>query len=350
MATREALAAEAFAYTARYDTAIAAGSPRRARTSRRCTCARSRRSSTCPTARTPTSARRYYAQVGARAHVLAEVQQHHGKQLSFNNLLDLDAARAVVREFEVPACAIVKHNNPCGVAIGSGALDAYRRAFACDPLSAFGGVIALNRRVDRETAEAIAEQFVEVLFAPGYDDGALEVLDRRSPTCASSRTASAACRCWASRTCARSPAGCSSRTATGRAPSARTWRSSPSRPPTEEEWRDLLFAWRVCRHVKSNAIVLARDGATVGIGAGQMSRVDSVRLAVEKSRLEDAQRHGDGLRRLLPLRRRPRALAIEAGVTAIVQPGGSKRDDEVIAAADEAGITMVFTGRRHFRH
>ena len=185
-----------------------------------------------------------------------------------------------------PACAIVKHNNPCGVATGSGALDAYRRAFACDPLSAYGGVIVLNRRVDRETADAIAEQFVEVLFAPGFDDGALEVLsekpnlriledrERRLPLLGEKDV----------------------RQVTGgllvqdrdQADAERAGMEVVTgRPPTEEEWRDLLFAWRVCRHVKSNAIVLARDGATVGIGAGQMSRVDAVRLAVEKSRLED---------------------------------------------------------------
>ena len=211
-----------------------------------------------------------------------------------------------MRDFDAPACAIVKHNNPCGVATGSGALEAYRRAYACDPLSAYGGVIVLNRRVDRETADAIAEQFVEVLFAPGFDDGALEVLaekpnlriledrERRLPLLGEKDV----------------------RQVTGgllvqdrdQGDAERTGMEVVTgRPPTEDEWRDLLFAWQVCRHVKSNAIVLARDGATVGIGAGQMSRVDAVRLAVEKSPLDGPQRRRDGLRRLLPLRRRPRA-------------------------------------------
>ena len=290
----------------------------------------------------------FYAQIGARAHVLSQIQQHHGKQVGFNNILDLDAARAVVRDFDSPACAIVKHNNPCGVATGSGALDAYRRAFACDPLSAYGGVIVLNRRVDRETADAIAEQFVEVLFAPGFDDGALEVLsekpnlriledrERRLPLLGEKDV----------------------RQVTGgllvqdrdQADAERAGMEVVTgRPPTEEEWRDLLFAWLVCRHVKSNAIVLARDGATVGVGAGQMSRVDAVRLAVEKSRLEDLSGTAMASDAFFPFADGP-ALAIEAGVTAIVQPGGSKRDDEVIAAADAAGVTMVVTGRRHFRH
>jgi phosphoribosylaminoimidazolecarboxamide formyltransferase/IMP cyclohydrolase len=285
--------------------------------------------------------------VGARAHVLSQVQQHGGKQIGFNNILDLDAARAVVRDFEAPACAIVKHNNPCGVATGSGVLDAYRRAYACDPLSAYGGVIVVNRRVDRETASAIAEQFVELLFAPGFDDGALEVLadkpnlrvledrERRLPLLGEKDV----------------------RQVTGgllvqdrdQGDAERTGMEVVTgRPPTDDEWRDLLFAWQVCRHVKSNAIVLARESATLGIGAGQMSRVDAVRLAVEKAQqeLKGAALASDAF---FPFADGP-ALAIEAGVTAIVQPGGSKRDDEVIAAADAAGVTMVVTGQRHFRH
>jgi phosphoribosylaminoimidazolecarboxamide formyltransferase/IMP cyclohydrolase len=290
----------------------------------------------------------FYAQVGARAHVLSQVQQHQGKQISFNNILDLDASREAVRDFDVPACVIVKHNNPCGVAIGSGPADAYRRAFACDPLSAYGGVIVLNRRVDREAAEAIVEQFAEVLFAPGFDEDALEVLtqkpnlrvledrERRMPLLGEQDV----------------------RQVTGgllvqdrdQAPVERAGMEVVTgRPPSEDEWRDLLFAWQVCRHVKSNAIVLAREGATVGIGAGQMSRVDSVRLAVEKCLLDDMRGTVMASDAFFPFPDGP-ALAIEAGVTAIVQPGGSVRDDEVIAAADAAGVAMVFTGERHFRH
>jgi phosphoribosylaminoimidazolecarboxamide formyltransferase/IMP cyclohydrolase len=233
------------------------------------------------------------------------------------------------------------------VATGSGVLDAYRRAYACDPLSAYGGVIVVNRRVDRETASAIAEQFVELLFASGFDDGALEVLaekpnlrvledrERRLPLLGEKDV----------------------RQVTGgllvqdrdQGDAERTGMEVVTgRPPTDDEWRDLLFAWQVCRHVKSNAIVLARESATLGIGAGQMSRVDAVRLAVEKAQqeLKGAALASDAF---FPFADGP-ALAIEAGVTAIVQPGGSKRDDEVIAAADAAGVTMVVTGQRHFRH
>jgi phosphoribosylaminoimidazolecarboxamide formyltransferase/IMP cyclohydrolase len=279
--------------------------------------------------------------------VLSQVQQHGGKQISFNNILDLDSARAVVRDFDAPACAIVKHNNPCGVAVGSGALEAYQRAFACDPLSAFGGVIVLNRRVDRETAAAIAEQFVEVLFAPGFDDGALEVLaakpnlrvledrERRLPL-------------LGEKDARQVTGGLLVQDRDQSIADRAGMEVVTGRPPTEDEWRDLLFAWQVCRHVKSNAIVLARDNATLGIGAGQMSRVDSVRLAVEKAQqpLQGAAMASDAF---FPFADGPE-LALKAGVTAIVQPGGSKRDDEVIAAADEAGATMVVTGQRHFRH
>ncbi|HKE80132.1 MAG TPA: bifunctional phosphoribosylaminoimidazolecarboxamide formyltransferase/IMP cyclohydrolase, partial [Solirubrobacteraceae bacterium] len=233
-------------------------------------------------------------------------------------------------------------------AVGSGALEAYRRAFECDPLSAYGGVIALNRRVDRETAEAIAEQFVEVLFAPGFDDGALEALsakpnvriledrERRLPLLGEKD--------------ARQVIGGLLVQDRDQGPVEREGMEVVTgRPPTEDEWRDLLFAWQVCRYVKSNAIVLARDNATVGIGAGQMSRVDAVRLAVEKCRLEDMTGTVMASDAFFPFADGP-SVAIAAGVSAIVQPGGSVRDDEVVAAADEAGVAMVFTGERHFRH
>ena len=281
-------------------------------------------------------------------HVLSMVQQHHGKQLSFNNLLDLDSARALIRDFEVPACAIVKHNNPCGVALGRDPQAAYAGAFASDPLSAFGGVIAINRQIDAELARKVAEQFVEVLIAPGFDEEALAILgekpnvrlledqERRVPL----------------------PTEFDIRQVAGGMlvqdpDSSRDDREQmevvTQRRPTDAEWSDLLFAWRVCRHVRSNAIVVARELATVGIGAGQMSRVDSVRLAVEKARADSLAGSSLASDAFFPFADGP-ALGIEAGVTAIVQPGGSKRDDEVIAAADEAGVAMVFTRRRHFRH
>jgi phosphoribosylaminoimidazolecarboxamide formyltransferase/IMP cyclohydrolase len=347
MPTRESLAAEAFTYTARYDTAIARWFAEKSDDFPQQLITAYEKVVDLPYGENPHQRAAYYQQLGGRMHVLSNVKQHHGKQISFNNILDLDSARAIVRDFEVPACAIVKHNNPCGAALGTSALEAYERAFACDPLSAFGGVIALNRRVHRATAEKLSEQFIEVLFAPGYDDDALEILtrkpniriledqERRLPLLGQPAI----------------------REVTGGLlvqdrDSARDEREGmdvvTKRRPTEEEWSDLLFAWRICGHVKSNAIVLTGELATVGVGAGQMSRVDSVRLAVEKARVElqGASLASDAF---FPFADGPE-LAIEAGVTAIIQPGGSVRDDEVIAAADEAGVAMVFTRKRHFRH
>jgi phosphoribosylaminoimidazolecarboxamide formyltransferase/IMP cyclohydrolase len=275
------------------------------------------------------------------------VAQLGGKPLSFNNVLDLDSARLLTAEFQIPACVIVKHNNPCGVAVGRDGLEAYQRAFACDPMSAYGGIISINRRVDRKLAEAISQQFVEVVFARGYDDAALEVLgakpnlrilddrERRNPNMIEPHL--------------RQVVG-------GVLVQDRDWdleertemQVVTERRPTEAEWSELLFAWRVCKHVRSNAIVIARDLATIGIGAGQMSRVDSVRLALDKARngVSDAVMASDAF---FPFSDGPE-LAIEAGVKAIIQPGGSVRDPDVVAAVDAAGAAMVFTARRHFRH
>jgi phosphoribosylaminoimidazolecarboxamide formyltransferase/IMP cyclohydrolase len=275
------------------------------------------------------------------------VRQHHGKQLSFNNLLDLDSARAMADEFEVPACAIVKHNNPCGVALGRTSLEAYQRAFSCDPMSAFGGVIALNRPVDAELAEALSQQFVEVLFAPGYDDDALEILQRK-PNIRILQNDERRLPLTGEPELKQVAGGLLVQDRDSGNEERGSMEVVTQRPPTDQEWSDLLFGWRVSKHVKSNAIVLTRDLATVGIGAGQMSRVDSVRLSVEKAQgdLGGASLASDAF---FPFADGPQ-LAIEAGVTAVIQPGGSVRDDEVIAAADAAGIAMVFTRRRHFRH
>jgi phosphoribosylaminoimidazolecarboxamide formyltransferase/IMP cyclohydrolase len=279
--------------------------------------------------------------------VLSRVSQLGGKELSFNNLLDLDAARLLLGEFLIPACVIVKHNNPCGVAVGTTGLEAYRRAFACDPMSAFGGVICLNRRVDRELAEALLEQFVEVLFAPGYDDDALELLatkpnmrilddrERRTPNLIDPALRQVV-------------GGMLVQDRDHDLEERGDMQVVSERRPSEAEWNELGFAWKVCKHVRSNAIVLSKDDATIGIGAGQMSRVDSVRLAVEKSRspVQGSVMASDAY---FPF---PDAalVAIEAGVTAIIQPGGSMRDPLVVEAIDKAGVAMVFTGRRHFRH
>lgn len=345
--TREALAAEAFAYTARYDIAISRWFAEKGEDFPPLHVRAFEKVVDLPYGENPHQRAAFYQQVGARANVLSQVQQHHGKQISYNNILDLDSARAAIRDFEAPACVIVKHNNPCGVATGATSAEAYRRAFACDPMSAFGGIIVLNRRVDREAADAIVQQFVEVLFAPGFDDGALEVLSQK-PNLRILEDRERRTPMLGEKDVRQVTGGLLVQDADQSGVDRDGMEVVTGRPPTDQEWDDLLFAWRVCRHVKSNAIVIAREGATVGIGAGQMSRVDSVRLAVEKAQveLEGAVLASDAY---FPFADGP-ALAIEAGVTAIVQPGGSVRDDEVIAAADAAGVAMVVTGERHFRH
>jgi phosphoribosylaminoimidazolecarboxamide formyltransferase/IMP cyclohydrolase len=243
---------------------------------------------------------------------------------------------------------IVKHNNPCGCALGSDLLEAYRRAFASDPMSAFGGIIAINRPVDAALAEAITGQFAEVVFAPGFSADALALFavkpnlrvledtaqrppDPREPDVKQVR------------------GGLLVQDRDAELEAWEDMRVVTRRGPSDDERDELLFAWRVCKHVRSNAIVLARDLATAGIGAGQMSRVDSVRLAIEKSTAESLQGAVLASDAYFPFSDGPQ-LAIDAGVNAIIQPGGSVRDPEVIEAADAAGIAMVFTDRRHFRH
>jgi phosphoribosylaminoimidazolecarboxamide formyltransferase/IMP cyclohydrolase len=289
----------------------------------------------------------YYAERNSRTHLLERVEKLHGKDLSFNNLLDLDAARRLLGEFELPACVIVKHNNPCGVAVAEDVGTAYQRARDCDPVSAYGGVIVVNRPVDAALGELLAGTFVEVLLAPDYEEEALAALTRKPNT-----------RIMLNRERRRgNPGERDFRRVVGgilvqdrdtESEDRDTMKVVTKRAPTEAEWGDLLFAWRVAKHVKSNAIVLARDLTSVGIGAGQMSRVDSVRLSLDKAQSPVA---GTVLASdaFFPFADGPEA-AVQAGITAIVQPGGSIRDDEVFAAADSAGVAMVVTGRRHFRH
>jgi phosphoribosylaminoimidazolecarboxamide formyltransferase / IMP cyclohydrolase len=346
--TREWLAAEAFSYTARYDTAISRWFAEKTEEFPQVHLRAFEKVTELPYGENPHQRAAFYAQVGARAHVLSQVRQHHGKQISYNNILDLDAARALLRDLgDEPACVIVKHNNPCGAAVCEDVLGAYRAAFACDPMSAFGGIIAVNRPVDRATAEALSEQFVELLFAPGYEDGALDVL-RRKPDVRLLEDQERRTPLLGEKEIRQVTGGLLVQDRDLAGEGREQMDVVTSRQPSEQEWADLVFAWRVCRHVRSNAIVLARGGATVGIGAGQMSRVDAVRLAVEKAQvsLSGAVLASDAF---FPFADGP-ALAIEAGVAAIVQPGGSKRDSDVIAATEDAGVTMVLTGRRHFRH
>ena len=292
----------------------------------------------------------YYAQVGARMHVLSMVRQLGGRELSFNNVLDLNSARLLIQEFELPACAIIKHNNPCGCAAAGSAVEAYERAFACDPLSAFGGVVAVNRTVDKEFAEALVKQFCEVVFAPRFTEEALEILSAK-PNMRILEDNERRHLNVAERDLKRVMGGLLVQDRDLDLEDRSAMEVVTERKPTEREWGEMLFAWKVCKHVRSNAIVLSKDLATVGIGAGQMSRVDSVRLAIDKAREAGTDLSGSALASdaFFPFSDGPQ-LAVDAGATCIIQPGGSKRDPEVVEAADAAGISMVFTHRRHFKH
>ncbi len=301
-----------------------------------------------------------FYRTGEKREGVATARQHQGKELSYNNINDTDAAFECVSEFaaaSTPACVIVKHANPCGVATAGTLEEAYRLALRCDPVSAFGGIVAFNQPIDEATAVAVSEIFNEVIIAPGADDAALEVFSSRKNLriLTTAGLADPIQPGLAMKTVAGALLVQSRDNGRIRLEDLKV---VTKRQPTEQELKDLLFAFRVAKHVKSNAIIYARDGATVGIGAGQMSRVDSSRIAARKA-AEAAQTAGlgdslaigsvvasdaffpfaDGLLQ-----------AAEAGATAVIQPGGSMRDDEVIAAADEKGLAMVFTGMRHFRH
>jgi phosphoribosylaminoimidazolecarboxamide formyltransferase/IMP cyclohydrolase len=348
--TRENLAAEAFAYTARYDTAISRWFAEKQGDFPDLMMSAYEKVTDLSYGENPHQRAAYYSQVGARMHVLSQVRQRGGKELSFNNVLDINSGRLLVQEFEVPACVIIKHNNPCGAAVGGSALEAYRRAFASDPMSAYGGVICLNRPVDRELAAALLEQFVEVVLAPRFNDDAVDALatkpnlrvlednERRRMNISE----------WDVK---RVMGGLLVQDRDLDLEDRSEMEVVTERKPSEREWGEMLFAWKVCKHVRSNAIVLSRDLASVGIGAGQMSRVDSVRLAIEKARATGTDLSGGAMASdaFFPFSDGPQ-LAVDAGITTIIQPGGSVRDHEVVEAADAAGISMVFTHRRHFRH
>ena len=297
----------------------------------------------------------FYRTPGAQEHSLVNAEQVQGKDLSYNNLLDTDAAWNLVREFAEPACVILKHQNPCGSAVAADITEAYDRAFACDPKSAFGGIIACNREVPLELVQHFADvnkQFVEVLIAPGYTPEALERLAKRTnlrvlatggidaPCALEYRSVDGGVLVQTVDRVEEDPA---------------TFTFPTDRKPTDAEMADLLFAWRVCKGVKSNAILVAKDGAGIGMGPGQPNRVDSALLACQRAE-EACERNGveaGGFAcasdAFFPFRDNVDVLAAH-GVTAIIQPGGSKRDDESIEACNEHGIAMVFTGARHFRH
>lgn len=348
--TRARLARKAFATTAAYDSAISTALQLRAGTGfPENLHLNYRKAADLRYGENPHQKAALYIDPAARGRGVAAARQLQGKELSFNNLVDLDAAWRLIEEFSEPATAIIKHTNPCGVATAESLAASCQRALAADPVSAFGSVIAFNRPVDGATAETLAKLFVEVVAAPSYEPEARDLLAGKKNLRLMDMSV------------AKGPAsglelrsidgGLLLQTSDPPGADPAAWQCVTQRQPTESERRTLEFAWRVVKHMKSNAIVYARDGATVGVGAGQMSRVDSVRLGAMKARQLGHDLRGtvvasdaffpfpDGVEE-----------AARAGATAIVQPGGSVRDDEVVAAANRLGLAMVFTGIRHFRH
>jgi len=289
----------------------------------------------------------FYAEPASTGLSLAHGDQLQGKELSFNNILDFDAALAIVAELERSACAIIKHGNPCGAALGSDPRTAFDRALECDPQSAFGGVIAFNRAVDARAAEAIAEHFFEGVVAPCFDVEARERLAKKKKL-RLIEMGDLSGRRREGYDLRRVSGGMLAQDWDRMTESVRDADVVTKMAPTDDQWKALEFAWAICKHVKSNAIVYTDSKRTIGIGAGQMSRVDSARLGVEKAQspIKGTVMASDAF---FPFRDGIDAAA-EAGVTAVIQPGGSIRDREVVDAADEHGIAMVFTGRRHFRH
>ncbi|MFI6327939.1 bifunctional phosphoribosylaminoimidazolecarboxamide formyltransferase/IMP cyclohydrolase [Micromonospora chersina] len=352
LAQRRALAARAFADIADYDVAVAEWFARELAPAGDDWPAFAglalRREAVLRYGENPHQAAALYADPASPAG-LAQAEQLHGKEMSYNNYVDADAAWRAANDFpEQPAVAIIKHANPCGIAVGADVAEAHRRAHACDPVSAYGGVIAVNRPVSVELARQVAEIFTEVLVAPGFDDGALEILREKKNI-------------RLLRAPAFDPLPAEWRQVTGgvlvqlrdRIDAAgddpANWTLATGEAADEATLRDLAFAWRAVRAVKSNAILLAREGATVGVGMGQVNRVDSAQLAVSRAGAERARGAVCASDAFFPFADGPKIL-IEAGVRAIVQPGGSIRDEETIAACKEAGVTMYLTGTRHFFH
>lgn len=295
----------------------------------------------------------FYTEPGFTNSSIAAAEQLNGKELSYNNLLDLDAALNIAREFPEPAAAVLKHNNPCGCAIGATLAEAFVNAYAGDPVSAFGSIISFNRELDVETAELLSEpgRFVEAIICPGYSDEAFEVLTTkpkwkknvrllRLPEMLAETSTTLEFR--------RVSGGLLVQDRDDQPDPQDEWKVVTERHPTDDEMRDLRFGWLVCKHVKSNAIVYAANGMAVGVGAGQMSRLDSAEIAARKS----GDRSQGGIvasDAFFPFRDGVDEAA-KAGISAVIQPGGSVRDDDVIAACNEHGMSMIFTSRRHFRH
>jgi phosphoribosylaminoimidazolecarboxamide formyltransferase/IMP cyclohydrolase len=353
LAERRALAAEAFVHTATYDVHVASWMGN--------VLTDTSEGSGFPAWMGATWTKQATLRYGANPHQpaalyasgfvpepgLAQARQLHGKEMSYNNYVDADAARRAAFDFDEPAVAIIKHANPCGIAVGADVAEAHRKAHDCDPTSAFGGVIATNVPVTVEMARQVAEIFTEVVVAPGYDDGAVEVLSGKKNIrlleCSPASRGGAETRPISGGLLLQARDAVD---APGDDPS--TWTLATGDAADEQTLADLAFAWRACRSVKSNAILLARDGASVGVGMGQVNRVDSCRLAVERAgdRAAGSVAASDAF---FPFEDGPQVL-IDAGVRAIVQPGGSKRDQLTVEACKAAGITMYFTGTRHFFH
>jgi phosphoribosylaminoimidazolecarboxamide formyltransferase/IMP cyclohydrolase len=350
-ATRWCLARKAFRLTADYDRAISARlaridveGDRFVERQRDLPCMLDLRADLALPLRYGENPHQSAAMYSKRESGIAGAEQLQGKDLSYNNLVDLDAAWQLVLEFDAPAAAIIKHTNPCGCGEAASLVEAYQRALECDPVSAFGGVLAFNREVDGDTAGEVAKLFVEAIAAPGYSPEALAVLGGKKNLRVLNVKNPAADRLVVKSISGGFLAQTADLHRLDRAQAA----VKTERAPAEEEWRALEFAWKVVKHVKSNAIVFARAGQTVGVGAGQMSRVDSVKVAAMKAVLPVAGTvmasdaffpFPDGVEE-----------AAKHGVTAVIQPGGSVKDQEVIQAADRLGLAMVFTGVRHFRH
>ena len=348
---RRQLAAKAFAHTAGYDTAIAnyLDTVCNGRSLGERFLYAGRRVEMLRYGENPHQQAAFYRDRDARPGTLASARQLQGKALSYNNIADSDAALACVRQFAEPACVIVKHANPCGVAIDGSIRRAYERAKSTDPVSAFGGIIAFNRELDADTARAIIEsQFVEVIVAPGIDDGALNALRRKQNVRVLVTGEAAAGDDYDLK---KVSGGLLVQTADSGMVDPGDLKVVTQRVPDDAELEDLMFAWRVAKCVKSNAIVFCKNRMTIGIGAGQMSRVYSTRIAALKAADEGLDIKGSAMASdaFFPFRDGIDAAA-QAGAAAIIQPGGSMRDDEVIAAANEHGLAMVFTSMRHFRH
>ena len=290
----------------------------------------------------------FYREVHVGQGLLASYKQLHGKALSYNNIADSDAAWEAVRQFKEPACVIIKHANPCGVAVGADSAEAYAKAFKTDSKSAFGGILAFNTTVTAACAEMISKQFAEVIMAPAFDEGALAILEKKPNLRLLTIEMGEDHNDYEFK---RVGGGLLVQTPDLQIVSEEALRVVTKKQPTAQQLKDMLFAWRVAKFVKSNTIVFAKDGMTMGVGAGQMSRVDSARIASIKAEeaglsLMDTAVASDAF---FPFRD-GLDVVVDAGASCVIQPGGSIRDEEVIQAADERGVVMVFTGERHFRH